>query len=1125
MTNPRFLEDDQENQDTPKTPLTDELGLMRQNMAQLRQLATEIEASASRRPQSEERPQSSERSFHQFVLSISDHIYVTEITRDGQHINRYLSPNVETLTGHLRARLMANWAFWPTHIVHPDDRAAGAAQAKRLAQGQSSEIEYRLVRADGRIIWVRDSARVEDQGDSKMVYGVVSDITERKRREAALAKLLELSRALVTTHDPSQLLNQAIRAATEIVQTADRGSLQLLDDTGQILRTVAISSPGERLGQTLIFKPGVGIAGHALASNRTINVPDVLADSRFVPSDLPLRFRSLLVAPLVVKSRLLGTISLSSKQIKAFSAADEALVQVIADQVAAALENARLFNSHLQAEKLRKSYEFLQATIDALGAHIAILNEKGEIIAVNARWRRYAAANGYTDPNCGLGVNYLTICDTATGLYAEEAPIVAEGIRQVISRRRTQLYLEYPIYTSLEQQWYGVRVTRFQNEGATWLVVAHEDVTERRKAEEGLRASEEQYRSLTNQLPVGVYRDTNKGRLAYANQAMAAILGYDSIDEVMQISLRDAFDDPGERDKQLEPWRTSGGFIFNEMKLRTKKGEQVWVRDIARIELNEAGEIGYIDGIIQDITNYKEAELAVQASEIRFRSLVQNSSDIITVVAADGTVQYVSPTIERILGYKPETIRGGQAAQYLHPDDVETIRRQFSQILEHPGVASAPFEFRIRHAEGEWVWMEVVANNLLNDPVIQGIVINARDISKRRQMEEQLHQLEMQFLHVQKMEAIGRLAGGVAHDFNNLLTVINGYSELVLSQLDKSNPLYSYIELIKKTGVQTAQLTRQLLIFSRQEMVQPEVINLNSVVTDMEAMVKRLVGEDIQVTTQLEPNLGLIEANPGQIEQVVMNLVVNGRDAMPQGGHLTITTTDVIITETQPPLGLPPGRYAQLSISDTGIGMDEKILSHIFEPFFTTKEQGKGTGFGLSTVFAIVTECKGKIHVVSQPGEGATFHIYLPCLSEGAIAELKTNYEGLPAEDTRGSETILIVEDEEAVRSLSKLILQEQGYQILEARHGHEAIKVCQQTKRPINLLITDIVMPGGMSGQELAEHLKPLLPDAKVLYMSGYTSEVITHYGVVETSTNFLQKPFSPKALIHKVRQLLDET
>lgn len=1125
MTNPLFPESNEENQDNPKIPLTDELGLMRQNMAQLRQLATEIEASASRHRPSEERPQSSERSFHQFVLSISDHIYVTEISKDGQRVNRYLSPNVETLTGHLRARLMANWAFWSTHIIHTEDRAAAAAQAKRLAQGQNSEMEYRLVRADGRVIWVRDSARVEDNGDSKMVYGVVSDITERKRREAALSKLLELSRALVTTHDPSQLLNQAIRAATEIIQTADRGSLQLLDDTGQILRTVAISSPEERLGQTLIFKPGVGIAGHALASNRTINVPDVLADDRFMPSDLPLRFRSLLVAPLVVKSRLLGTISLSSKQIKAFLAADEALVQLIADQVAAALENARLFNSHLQTEKLRKSYEFLQNTIDALGSHIAILNEKGEIIAVNARWRRYAAANGYSDPNCGLGVNYLAICDAATGPYAEEAPIVAEGIRQVIARRRAQFYLEYPVYTSLEQQWYGVRVTRFLNEGATWLVVAHEDVTERRRAEEGLKASEEKYRTLTNQLPVGVYRDTNKGQLAYANQALAAILGYDSIDEVMRISLRDAFDEPGERDKQLEPWQTSGGFIFNEMKLRTKTGEQVWVRDIARIELNEAGQIDYVDGIIQDITNYKEAELARQASEIRFRSLVQNSSDIITVVMADGTVQFVSPTVERILGFKPEAILGKQAAQYLHPEDLETIKNQFSHILEHSDTAITPIEFRIRHASGDWIWMEVVANNLLNDPVIQGIVINARDISKRMQMEAQLHQLEMQFLHAQKMEAIGRLAGGVAHDFNNLLTVINGYSELVLNQLDKNDPLYNYIELIKKTGGHTAQLTRQLLIFSRQEMAQPEIINLNSVLADMEAMVKRLVGEDIHLSIRLEPNLGLIKANPGQTEQVIMNLVVNARDAMPHGGRLTIATHDIFVDETESALALAPGRYAQLSISDTGIGMDEQTSAHIFEPFFTTKEQGKGTGFGLSTVFAIVTECKGKIQVSSQPGNGATFHIYIPCLSEGAIEELKTEYEGGSAETAGGTETILIVEDEEAVRNLSKLILQEQGYQVLEARHGHEAIKMCQQIKHPINLLITDIVMPGGMSGQELANHLKPLLPEVKVLYMSGYTTEVIAHYGVEETSANFLQKPFSPKALTHKVRQLLDET
>ncbi|MBI1877540.1 MAG: GAF domain-containing protein, partial [Chloroflexi bacterium] len=346
------------------------------------------------------------------------------------------------------------------------------------------------------------------------------------------------------------------------------------------MRTVAISSPDETLGQTIIFRPGVGIAGHALATNQTINVPDVLADPRFIPSDLPLRFRSLLVAPLVVKGRLLGTLSLSSQKIGAFSAADEVLVQLIADQVAAALENARLFLSHAQAEELRKAHQFLQATIDALASHIAILDEDGRIIAVNARWRRYAEVNGYRgDPNYGVGINYLEICDSATGPNAEHAPLVAEAIRQVIAGRRSQFYLEYPAHTPLH----------FQDEGATWVVVTHEDVTERRVAEEALRASEEQYRNLTNHLPVGLYRDTPKDKLVYANPALAAIFGYNNANEMLQTSLRDAFADPRERDAQLASCRTNSEIACSELELHTVDGAHLWVRDIARVFRNETG--------------------------------------------------------------------------------------------------------------------------------------------------------------------------------------------------------------------------------------------------------------------------------------------------------------------------------------------------------------------------------------------------------------------------------------------------------------------------------------------------------------------------------------------------------
>jgi PAS domain S-box-containing protein len=848
-----------------KTQLLNELAAMRYSMADLQEQIADLENLIIQYKETEKKLQSTEERFHQVILSISDHIYVTEMREGSKPLNLYISPHVETMTGYPKTPFMDDWSFWPLQVIHPDDRAAAAVQAAQLAQGHDGEMEYRLIRSDDRVIWVRDSARVETVGGSKMVYGVVADITERKHREMALANLLDLSRTLVTIHNPALILDKAIKLAVAIAPAADRGSLQLLDEDGQTMRTVAISSPDESLKQTLIFRPGVGIAGHALANNQTINVPDVLADERFVPGSLELRFRSLLVAPLVVKGRLLGTLSLSSEKINAFSRADETLVQLIADQIAAALENARLFASQMQAEKLRKAHQFLQAIIDALPAHIAILDETGQIIAVNANWHHHTAARPHPGPPYDLGTNYLEVCETLASPYVEEGVKVAGGIRQVMARERSQFYLEYPIEDPGQNQWYGVRITRFQSDGAIRIIVAHEDITEQK-------------------------------------------------------------------------------------------------------------------------------------------------------------------------------------------------------------------------------------------------------------------QLESQFLQSQKMEAMGRLAGGVAHDFNNLLTVIKGYSEMLLMNLDVSSPLRPDVEEIHWAGEQAVALTQQLLVFSRQEVVRSKIIDLNAVVGNMEKMFSRVIGEDIHLITILDSNPGWVRADPGQMEQVIMNLVINARDAMPQGGRLTIETDNVILGDPYliQVTGLQPGCYIRLAVSDTGIGMAEDVQTHLFEPFYTTKERGKGTGLGLSTVYGIIKLNNGSIQVQSKPGQGTTFRIYLPYFS-GSDNSLGQQAEPLLFETKHGTETILLVEDEEGVRELARRVLSQQGYQVLVARHGYEALHLCEQHKEPIHLLLTDVVMPHRMSGRELAERLKPLLPKTKVLYMSGYTDNVVMQYGIHNHNLNFLAKPFNAVTLIHKVREVLD--
>ena len=408
------------------------------------------------------------------------------------------------------------------------------------------------------------------------------------------------------------------------------------------------------------------------------------------------------------------------------------------------------------------------------------------------------------------------------------------------------------------------------------------------------------------------------------------------------------------------------------------------------------------------------------------------------------------------------------------------------------------------------------------------------EVAIRKQAQKALHkareELELrvkertdQLLQAQKMEAVGRLAGGIAHDFNNLLTTIIGNTELSLMSLGRDHPLYQDIEQIKKAANSAASLTRQLLAFSRKQVLQPVVLNLNTVICSLEKMIGRLIGEDVELETLLSPDLGEVRADAGQMEQVIMNLVINARDAMPRGGKLIIETANVDLDETyasEHGVKLNPGPYVMLAVSDTGKGIDKETQSRIFEPFFTTKEKGKGTGLGLSTVYGIVKQSGGLIWVYSELGEGTTFKIYLPRIRSGSEPQRK---EQVPLEAPKGVETVLIVEDDDAVRSLACKILELQGYKILEAKDGEEAMKVSKEYKGPIHLMITDVVMPG-ISGRELQEQLHPLRPAMKVLYMSGYTDNATAYHKVLDSGVAFLQKPFTPETLARKVREVLED-
>ncbi|HVG39222.1 MAG TPA: PAS domain S-box protein [Pyrinomonadaceae bacterium] len=506
--------------------------------------------------------------------------------------------------------------------------------------------------------------------------------------------------------------------------------------------------------------------------------------------------------------------------------------------------------------------------------------------------------------------------------------------------------------------------------------------------------------------------------------------------------------------------------------------------------------------------------------ESSFRALIENASDIITILDFDGTIRYESPSIERLLGYTSAELIGRNSFAYIHPDDREMVRRNFADMIENGGT-NDPLEFRFQHRNGTWRILEAVANKAPDDSSISGMIVNSRDITERKLVEQALNDSVEQFRSAQKMEAVGRLAGGVAHDFNNLLTAITGYSFMIINGLGPHHPLVQKAEEIKYAAERAASLTRQLLAFSRRQVLQPKVLDLNAVVSDVEKLLRRLIGEDIALTTTAAHDLASVRADPGQLEQVILNLAINARDAMPAGGKLTIETANVELDEGYAywHVNVAPGSYVRLSVSDNGTGMDEETRAHIFEPFFTTKEGGKGSGLGLSAVYGIVQQSGGHIYVYSEPGHGTTFKIYLP----QAGAEVKAvSARTAGKESPRGSETVLLVEDEEMVRRLSCEILSLSGYRVIEARHGPEALEVAASYVEPIHVMVSDVVMPQ-MSGRELAERLTPLRPEMKVLFMSGYTDDAIVHHGVLDENMPFLQKPFTPIALARKVRDVLD--
>jgi two-component system, cell cycle sensor histidine kinase and response regulator CckA len=646
------------------------------------------------------------------------------------------------------------------------------------------------------------------------------------------------------------------------------------------------------------------------------------------------------------------------------------------------------------------------------------------------------------------------------------------------------------------------------------------DVTERKRAEDALRESEEKYRLAFRTSPDAVNLNrTMDGKYIDINEGFTKSMGYTREDCIGKSSIElNIWYDPEDR-KRLVTALKRDGFVENmEARFRRKDGTiGIGLMSARLLEINQES---VILSITRDISAYKRTEEALRESENKFRDFAEQSLVGIYLIQ-DGVYKYVNPKFADIFGYTVEECLDHKSFRDLvHPDDLATVEEQVRR-RESGETRNMRYTIKGVKKDGEMVHIEIFGSSILFEgrAALTGTIL---DITERKRAEDEKEKLQAQLSQAQKMESVGRLAGGVAHDFNNKLGIIIGNAEMAMMDAGVDAPIRQELQEIMKAAQHSAVLVRQLLGFARKQTVSPKVLNLNDTVSGMLKMLRRLIGEDIDLAWMPGHDLWQVKIDPSQIDQILANLVVNARDAIPGVGKVTIEMDNATLDEAYCTghAGCAPGQYVLLAVSDDGVGMSREVLEHLFEPFFTTKEVGKGTGLGLSTIYGIVKQNEGFINVYSEPGKGTIARIYLPRF-EGGGDPVTERAEPQPPQG--GNETVLLVEDEESILKIARAMLERLGYTVLAAGRPSEAFRLAGEHSGPIHLVLTDLVMPE-MNGKELAAQLSSIYPDLKSLYMSGYTANMIAHHGVLNKGVRMIQKPFSLRDLATKVRDVLDK-
>jgi PAS domain S-box-containing protein len=963
-----------------------------------------------------------------------------------------------------------------------------------------------------------------DREHLRLITDKLSEKAEELRRtNERLTALVELNLQLGSEHDPARLLQGFAQAAREIIGA--RYSIVAVANGEQTKIRYCFASGMDstalrRLGMPESDEGSLGLMLKQAKSQRGQNPSGDPAAAGFARQFPPIY--SWVGSPVRSPSKTYGWVLLIDKLgAESFGDEDERLAGILAAQVGRIYENGSLYTEvvrqsaelNLKVIERGRAEKRFRALIESAPDAMVIIDGSGAMTIANERTEDlfgYPRAELIGHPvELLIPDRYRERSIAARQPFLSDPTLSPTGeVMELFGRRKDGS--EFPV---------EINLSPLQTEEGVVVTIVIRDISSRKRNEEALRASEELLRSAFEYTNVAMALTDTADRFVRVNAAFSQMFGYSKA-ELLQMTMKDIThpDHMAESDgRRLELLSGKGHFFQIEKRYIHKDKHLIWALVNLSLVRSVQGQPFLYVRQVQDITERKKTETDLYETQKRLEHVLSSNPAVIYTLAVEGNrirgISWISDNVREMVGYTAEEAREGNWwFGNIHPEDHARVRENIHRTLPAQGHAMDEYRFRHRNGSYRWVRSEMrLLRDSQGDPV--EVVGSMSDITERKHLEDQI-------LQAQKMEAIGKLAGGIAHDFNNLLTVINGYCELLIGSIPPANSMREPLDEILNAGSRAASLTRQLLAFSRKAVLAPLVLDLNELIRNLQKMLSRLIGEDIELKVILDPAVWKVKVDPGQMEQIIMNLVVNARDAMPRGGKLIIETANIELDEAYANKHpeTQPGDYVRVAVSDTGFGMDAATQARIFEPFFTTKGPDKGTGLGLSVVHGIVKQSGGRVEVYSEVGLGATFKIYLPRASD------HTPSSNLVATTPSrgGKETILLVEDEAGVRSLARMILERHGYTVLEATNGEEAITLTENFPGIIDIVVTDTVMPK-MSGTQLIRHLATTRPTMKVLYISGYTDDAVVHHGIIDPDTPFLQKPFTSEALANKVRELLD--